>query len=223
MPSIELWGRLTSCDGTQALAQPLRFQGQYQDEETKLYYNRHRYYDPECGRYVTQDPIGLLGGDNLYQYAPNPVAWIDPLGLARQKKNSQELGEAATGCSTWPGKQAHHIIPEQRHDHYVLKHINFKMNAASDAIMLPESNNGYMSKHNGFHSDYNQAIKRELDYIGTKYSTFDDRLNAVRHLQRSLDHALRLNKLPLYKTDCKKPTGLKDGDWDRYIRSSRRY
>jgi len=34
------------------------------------------------GRFTTQDPIGLLGGDNLYAYAPNPVAWVDPLGLS---------------------------------------------------------------------------------------------------------------------------------------------
>jgi type VI secretion system secreted protein VgrG len=38
---------------------PLRFQGQYQDQKTGLYYNRHRYYDPDAGRFVTQDPIGL--------------------------------------------------------------------------------------------------------------------------------------------------------------------
>ena len=52
---------------------PLRFQGQYCDEETGLHYNRHRYYDPECGQFTTQDPIGLLGGMNAYQYAPNPL------------------------------------------------------------------------------------------------------------------------------------------------------
>ncbi|MFU0889384.1 RHS repeat-associated core domain-containing protein, partial [Kluyvera sichuanensis] len=41
-----------------------------------------RYYAPECGRFVSQDPIGLRGGLNLYAYAPNPLSWIDPLGLA---------------------------------------------------------------------------------------------------------------------------------------------
>ena len=41
-----------------------------------------RYYEPEAGRFVNQDPIGLLGGDNLYQFAPNTQAWIDVLGLA---------------------------------------------------------------------------------------------------------------------------------------------
>ncbi|MBB3257525.1 RHS repeat-associated protein [Paraburkholderia bannensis] len=61
---------------------PIRFQGQYLDEETGLHYNRHRYYDPGTGRFISKDPIGLLGGINAYQYAPNPVQWIDPLGLS---------------------------------------------------------------------------------------------------------------------------------------------
>jgi len=61
--------------------QPLRFQGQYYDHETGLHYNRFRYYDPDIGRFISQDPIGLMGGVNNYQYAPNPMGWIDPLGL----------------------------------------------------------------------------------------------------------------------------------------------
>lgn len=60
---------------------PNRFQGQYFDEETGLHYNRHRYYDPDVARYLTQDPIGLNGGENLYEYAHNPTGWMDPLGL----------------------------------------------------------------------------------------------------------------------------------------------
>ena len=60
-----------------------RFQGQQVDEESGLHYNRHRYYDPDTGRFISKDPIGLAGGINVYQYAPNPIRWIDPLGLAR--------------------------------------------------------------------------------------------------------------------------------------------
>ncbi|ETD72832.1 type IV secretion protein Rhs [Pelistega indica] len=60
-----------------------RFQGQYYDAETSLHYNTFRYYDPELGRFISQDPIGLMGGINLYQYAPNPVEWVDPWGLRR--------------------------------------------------------------------------------------------------------------------------------------------
>ncbi len=61
--------------------QPLRLPGQYFDDETGLHYNLFRYYAPECGRFVSQDPIGLRGGLNLYAYCPNPLTWIDPLGL----------------------------------------------------------------------------------------------------------------------------------------------
>ncbi|GLO11384.1 hypothetical protein PPUJ20005_53560 [Pseudomonas putida] len=60
--------------------QNLRFQGQYLDAETGLHYNTFRYYDSEVGRYVTQDPIGLDGGLNLYRYGQNPAGWIDPWG-----------------------------------------------------------------------------------------------------------------------------------------------
>ncbi|MBU9343764.1 RHS domain-containing protein [Burkholderia multivorans] len=62
---------------------PLRFQGQYFDHETGLHYSRYRYYDPRTGRFVSKDPIGLQGGLNVYQYAPNPVEWVDPFGLAK--------------------------------------------------------------------------------------------------------------------------------------------
>ncbi|MCV5169029.1 RHS repeat-associated core domain-containing protein, partial [Escherichia coli] len=61
--------------------QNLRYQGQYLDRETGLHYNLHRYYDPDVGRFMVTDPIGLLGGLNLYAYAPNPLGWVDPLGL----------------------------------------------------------------------------------------------------------------------------------------------
>ena len=61
--------------------QPFRLQNKYYDEETGLYYNLMRYYEPEAGRFVNQELIGLWGGENLYQFAPNAQEWIDPLGL----------------------------------------------------------------------------------------------------------------------------------------------
>ncbi|WP_304413344.1 RHS repeat-associated core domain-containing protein, partial [Mangrovibacter sp. MFB070] len=76
-----------------AYAQPLRFAGQCQDNESGLHYNLFRYYEPEVGRFTTQDPIGLAGGWNLYQYAPNPLGWIDALGLTLTKL--QELVKEA--------------------------------------------------------------------------------------------------------------------------------
>ena len=64
-----------------SFTQPIRFQGQYLDEESCLHYNRYRYYSPKQQRFINQDPIGLVGGINHYQYAPNPVNWVDPFGL----------------------------------------------------------------------------------------------------------------------------------------------
>ena len=77
-----------SSSTTQALnhvEQNLRFQGQYHDHESGLHYNRFRYYDPQTGRFVHQDPIGLLGGANPFLFAPNPTEWIDPLGLTPKR------------------------------------------------------------------------------------------------------------------------------------------
>jgi len=60
----------------------LRFPGQYYDKHTGLYYNHHRYYNPQIGRYMEPDPIGLAGGLNPYAYANNnPVMEVDPSGL----------------------------------------------------------------------------------------------------------------------------------------------
>ncbi|WP_248731415.1 RHS repeat-associated core domain-containing protein [Pseudomonas sp. MWU13-2517] len=72
--------------------QNLRFQGQYLDRETGLHFNTFRFYDPDVGRFTTPDPIGLLGGLNLYQYAPNPLTWIDPWGWACKSAVSGNKG-----------------------------------------------------------------------------------------------------------------------------------
>lgn len=94
--------------------QNLRFQGQYLDRETGLHFNTFRFYDPDVGRFTTPDPIGLLGGFNLYQYTPNPLTWMDPLGLSCSsdaKKLGGRLGKA-------PSKdyRAHHIVMSNSKD-----------------------------------------------------------------------------------------------------------
>ena len=57
-----------------------------------MYYNRFRYYDPDIGQYISQDPIGLEGGNpTLYAYVHDPNAWVDPLGLRCQKPSTSSL------------------------------------------------------------------------------------------------------------------------------------
>lgn len=66
----------------QAAAMPLRLSGQYADAETGLHYNVHRYYDPQRGRYLQPDPLGIGAGLNTYAYANGkPLFASDPLGL----------------------------------------------------------------------------------------------------------------------------------------------
>jgi RHS repeat-associated protein len=96
-----------------AVRNPIRFQGQHYDDETGLAYNRHRYYDPGTGRFTSKDPIGLLAGGNVYQYAPNPTGWIDPLGLKKKaqtpnkdccQKDPCAGKDPAAQARSWQGK-----------------------------------------------------------------------------------------------------------------------
>ena len=86
------WGQLDKTQSSQ-IDCPIRAPGQWFDEESGLYYNRFRYYDPENGRFISPDPIGLRGGLNQYLYARNPINRIDPFGLT--ECDDDELAERA--------------------------------------------------------------------------------------------------------------------------------
>ena len=76
--------------------QPFRLQNQHCDLETGLHYNFFRYYDSRIGRFNNQDPIGLVGGENFYAFAPNAQVWVDPLGLNKCCENSKVKTEPNT-------------------------------------------------------------------------------------------------------------------------------
>ena len=99
------WGRLKEeTKVTDNAYQPFRLQNQYADRETGLHYNFFRYYEPDAGRFVNQDPIGLASNiTNLYEFALNTQVWIDVLGLCvcldggsfsdmDKKKNTKTVG-----------------------------------------------------------------------------------------------------------------------------------
>ena len=101
------WGKLNNAESTnlkEGVHQPFRLQNQYADAETGLHYNFFRYYDPHCGRFTQQDPIGLAGGDNLYRFGNSTQGWIDLLGLegqtALQKIDNYLTGAYIEGFAT---------------------------------------------------------------------------------------------------------------------------
>ncbi|WP_233268519.1 RHS repeat-associated core domain-containing protein [Cellulophaga sp. L1A9] len=89
---------------------PYRYQGQYEDVETGLYYNRFRYYAPDQGIYISQDPIGLAGEmPNMYSNVHNSNGWIDPFGLAEHITFPNEsLHPKAQGTFTVKATGYHH-------------------------------------------------------------------------------------------------------------------
>ena len=94
------WGRLKEENKvTDSAYQPFRLQNQYADRETGLHYNFFRYYEPDAGRFVNQDPIGLMGGTNLYFFVPNIQTWHDQLGLRPKSfsgfASAEDAGRAA--------------------------------------------------------------------------------------------------------------------------------
>ncbi|QZL07102.1 RHS domain-containing protein [Streptomyces sp. BHT-5-2] len=90
-----LWGTLT-WNRTATAYTPLRFPGQYFDDETALHYNYFRHYDPETGRYLSADPLGLEPADNPVAYVSNPLMWIDPQGLSPYPNKKAEDKPAPT-------------------------------------------------------------------------------------------------------------------------------
>ncbi|MBB5854401.1 RHS repeat-associated protein [Amycolatopsis umgeniensis] len=102
-----LWGKVLSPPG-QAYT-PLRFPGQYHDPETGLHYNFKRYYDPDTGRYLSHDPLGLEPASDSLAYVGNPTDMIDPLGLVATKPQTgpcpKAIAKAAAKKKRSPGNR----------------------------------------------------------------------------------------------------------------------
>ncbi|MGH6655211.1 MAG: RHS repeat-associated core domain-containing protein [Actinocrinis sp.] len=90
--TTSLWGEQLGVSAQDGVDCPLRFPGQYQDPETGLHYNVHRYYDPAAARYLSPDPLGLPPSPNNYGYVGNPLVFSDPEGLAGHRNPAGSPG-----------------------------------------------------------------------------------------------------------------------------------
>jgi RHS repeat-associated protein len=106
---LDIYGRVRNLHGTNNDL-PFRYQGQYEDVETGLYYNRFRYYNPDEGMYISQDPIGLHSGQpNLYAYVNDPNTWVDVLGLKCGDRNVKTRIEDGNLKEGWIHIDARHV------------------------------------------------------------------------------------------------------------------
>ncbi|MEX3858558.1 RHS repeat-associated core domain-containing protein [Paraburkholderia sp. BR10923] len=112
------WGGLVTPEwqSSDAFAQPLRYAGQYADDETTLYYNGARFYDPHAGRYISPDRNGEAAA-SPYRYAPNPLTWCNPLGRATPEA-SWCVVVADASCIDDASDPAQYVagVVEQLHD-----------------------------------------------------------------------------------------------------------
>ena len=222
----EAWGRIrkeTVSDGLKTNI-PFRFQGQYYDEESGLHYNRFRYYDPEIGRFVSQDPIGLDGGLNIYVYVKNPVQWVDPSGLDSQwvRNWKDRYGELAAD------HQVHHIIPKDNRTVQLARALcsNFDEHSAENLIALPEtsavtskSGNGYgKTIHTGYHLGYSDAVRQALSVANRMKIPGLSGCKKLSIVQQALRAELEQGKITMYGN---RHSGGRPGvqlDWEAVIR-----
>jgi RHS repeat-associated protein len=165
----EVWGHARV--QTDEIENPLRLQGQYEDRETGLYYNRHRYYDPIAGQFVSQDPIGIDGGSNPYAFAPNPIAWIDPWGLTIRPGGAQthdvaphgelspQVNRASGHTNTRPDQfvQSHHPIQNE----WARRNIVGYSENSAPAILLQSAS----GREHAQISAAQRAWRRQLDLL----------------------------------------------------------
>jgi RHS repeat-associated protein len=94
--SYSAWGQVAQLH-VNLVKQPIRLQGQQEDGETGLHFNRQRYYDPPSASFASTDPLGQQAGENTYNYGPSAQRWIDPLGLTCQRLSGSTVVDRVAG------------------------------------------------------------------------------------------------------------------------------
>ena len=173
----DIYGNLRNRKGIRDFI-PFRQLGQYEDDETGLYYNRFRNYDPRIGNYISQDSIRLAGNNpTLYGYVGDCNWYIDVFGLS----DSSKLG-VALGLAPGVNHDAHHIVMANSTDSRMVSLRNqmenftppIGKNSKENGIWLPRQAKDRIAgtkvtahKGEGIHSDaYKQSIYDRLNNKG---------------------------------------------------------
>jgi RHS repeat-associated protein len=172
---LDIYGKVRTFAGRSLKDCPFRYQGQYEDNETGLYYNRFRYYSPEEGMYLSQDPIGLAGGNpTLYGYVHDPNSWVDVFGLDCAK-NAKELraNMAKEGRIVGDNEAAGHIVASTGskgafepavESRALLSKYNIGINDAANGIPI-----GHPNPHGKMHTtEFNTNVRDRLKGVETK-------------------------------------------------------
>jgi len=217
---LDLYGRPFLREGGKVEDEkcPFRFPGQYEDEETGLYYNRFRYYDPESGMYTQRDPVGLTGGNpTVYGYVHDTNVWIDLFGLA----NLFQLGTYGSLNSVahmGDGLQAHELL---RHEYLVQNGIttkNLRM-PSNPSIAL---DNAHHTRVGGAHwheaqirtsqglgrNQFHANLKRELDITQGGLRKSGVPASRARKLREEAEafYKTQARQFPLNKDPINQPT-----------------
>ncbi|MBF9070398.1 RHS repeat-associated core domain-containing protein [Streptacidiphilus fuscans] len=178
--SADVWGRPLR-PARDDVHCPLGMPGQYHDDETGLAYNYFRYYDPATGRYLSGDPLGQAADFNPHSYVPNPLYWIDPLGLAKKQPS---------GMGGWYYKlQPANWSDGSNSTRYEINHVPAKATYKSLGMAGGDLNMGY-----------GPAIRMEYqhhrDFISTGSGPGPDRWRAAQSSlirQGKFDEAMKMD------------------------------
>ncbi|MBC5623762.1 RHS repeat-associated core domain-containing protein, partial [Butyricimonas hominis] len=163
---LDVYGEVKECHGDRTLV-PFRYQGQYEDMETELYYNRFRYYSPQMGMYISSDPIGLAGNNpTLYGYVQDVNIWLDIFGLHCSKKLADDM--IAHGIPRPANTAAHHIVGSSKKAKAakdILDKHKIDIDSYVNGVFLPNNRNSSAPGllHTGRHTnDYIERVNAEI-------------------------------------------------------------
>ena len=160
----DIYGGLRHLEGEKGFI-PFRQLGQYEDEEVGLYYNRFRYYDPNAGNYLNQDPIGLAGGNpTFYGYVQNVNSLVDRFGLYSDIK---------------PTGDGHHLFPRSIGDNLgirdTIENVKWYPNISENTAVLHQELHAKLSEEGiPYHgSKYTGTLDEALDSMDNAYKNFN--------------------------------------------------